>query len=453
MADTADGRMDRRRMLVLASGGLLASVAATAVPAQSIPAAGDLIPDLVGRWNVSFRVPSGTATTVWIVEPTTAGSTSVGTVGPNPVALSIREAWLKDGTLTLRGTTNMGDAILTARMDPARLEGRFQAGATSGTFVAAKRGDVRVHSVLEMFDQAVGLFEETLFTPLPFDAAWQARREELRSAMASAAATEREMVVAVRTLIAATGLSHNGYQIDEFSPPLAGASSVVTWRRLRGSIGYIKIASFTESLVDRADLDRAFAELAGTKGLVVDLQGNTGGNLGLALRLGDHLFDRSTETGRFASRKALNATQATTMDQLAPEAFAPFDDYAVTAFQDALDETGAVSLVTGGRAPHYAAPVALLIDGDSASTTEGMASVIKETGRARLFGVKSAGQMLSSRRLAALDGYTLRVAYADFRTPAGLVVEGVGVSPHQEVTGGGSRPLDAASAWLRGLSR
>ena len=88
------------------------------------------------------------------------------------------------------------------------------------------------------------------------------------------------------------------------------------------------------------------------------------------------------------------------------------------------------------------------MDNGCASTTEAMAAVIKESGRARLFGAATAGRMLSSRRLTVMDGYTLRIAYADFRTPGGLDVEGVGVTPDQ-VAGDGDAAVRAATSWLR----
>jgi C-terminal processing protease CtpA/Prc len=53
--------------------------------------------------------------------------------------------------------------------------------------------------------------------------------------------------------------------------------------------------------------------------------------------------------------------------------------------------------------------------------------------------------MLSSRHLPVLDGYTLRIAYADFRTPGGLNVEGVGVTPDQ-TAGAGDAAVFAATA-------
>jgi len=439
------GGVNRRQTLI--GLGAIVSVTPALIAARQI--AGDWIPELAGRWDVVFTVRTGDLATVWVIEQTPSGTTSVATVGPNPMALSLREVRRAGRTVRLSGPTSVGEAVLEATLDPARLSGRFTAGDLGGTFVATRRPDVRSHSVEEIFDQTITTFEEMLFTPVPFDAAWATRKAELRATLEGA--TERDLVRVVRTLIASTGLSHNDYTLEPSRPPSsAGGPSepAVTWRRLDRRVGLVRIAGFIEGSEARDLLDDAFADLAETRGLVVDLRGNSGGNLGLAMWLGDRLFADQTRVGSFATRRALDAVGVATMDALPDDAYDTFDGYEVEAFQDALTHAGAVRITTGGRAPNYSAPVALLVDNRCASTTEAMAAVIKENVRARLFDAATAGRMLSSRRLPVLDGYTLRVAYADFRTPGGAVVEGVGVSPDQ-TAGEGEAAIRAATTWLR----
>ncbi len=73
--------------------------------------------------------------------------------------------------------------------------------------------------------------------------------------------------------------------------------------------------------------------------------------------------------------------------------------------------------------------VALLIDGGCGSTTEAFAAVIQELHRAVLVGRKTAGAMLSSTEVQLSSDWVVRIPEADFHTPAGKRVEGVGVSP------------------------
>jgi C-terminal processing protease CtpA/Prc len=259
------------------------------------------------------------------------------------------------------------------------------------------------------------------------------------------------MVRAVRTLVAAARLSHNNFYIPGRSD--SGTATIspvpaVTWQRMENGLGYISITSFVEDRAERDRLDVAFADLADAPGLVIDLRGNGGGNLSLAMRLGDHLFGAGTKAGYFATRTRLDAAGVISMDELPQSAYVPFEAYTIDAFQSALAETGAVSLVTGGRAPLYAGRVALLINGASASSSEAMAAVLKESGRARLFGTRSAGEMLSSKVFAIDDAYVMRLAFADFRTPRGAVVEEVGVTPDEVVGGDEAAVMAAATRWL-----
>lgn len=433
-----------------------AAVAQTGTPAPQAAAvampAGTLILELMGRWDLSFRSPQANLDTVWVVEPSAQGATSLGAVGNNPVGLSVNDARLSNGVVSLSGTTSIGPLAITGRLEDNRIVGTFTAGSVQGDFTAQRRVDVRRTPLVQIFDKAVGTFEQSLFTSAPFDSAWQMRREDMRTQLEAPAATERDMVRAVRTLVAAARMSHNNFYIpatSEAEAEVARTSPAVTWRRLEGDLGYIRIDSFVESPVERDRIDAAFAELSDTRGMVIDLRGNGGGNLGLGMRLGDHLFPANTSAGLFATRKGMDAAGVPSMDRLSISSYRAFDGYALDQFQAVLAEAGAVSLVTGGRAPLYAAPVALLIDAESASTSEAMAAVMKESRRARLFGATTAGSMLSSRPFPVEDGYVLRVAFADFRTPGGAVAEEVGVAPDQVVRGRPEAVLAAATRWLQ----
>lgn len=452
-------KMKTRMVTVLALAFAVQTSAAVAQTGAQTPRmatvaipSGPLIPELMGRWDLSFRSPQANLDTVWVVEPSAQGATSLGAVGNNPVGLSVNDARLSNGVVSLSGTTALGALAITGRLEGDRMVGTFTAGSVRGDFTAQRRVDVRSTPLVQIFDKAVGTFERSLFTPAPFDAAWQTRRTEMRAQLEAPGATERDMARAVRTLVAAARMSHNNFYIpatSEAQAETARTSSAVTWRRLDGGLGYIRIDSFVENPVERDRIDAAFAELSDTRGLVIDLRGNGGGNLGLAMRLGDHLFPANTPAGLFATRKGLDAAGVASMDRLPAASYRAFDGYSVDQFQAVLADAGAVSLVTGGRAPAYAAPVALLIDANSGSASEAMAAIMKETRRARLFGATTAGAMLASRTFPVEDGYVLRVAFADFRTPGGAVAEEVGVVPDQAVRGGPEVVLAAATRWLQ----
>ena len=50
--------------------------------------------------------------------------------------------------------------------------------------------------------------------------------------------------------------------------------------------------------------------------MIIDLRGNTGGTLSVAMRLGDFLFAKQTAVGFFATREGLKRNKAVSMDAL-----------------------------------------------------------------------------------------------------------------------------------------
>jgi carboxyl-terminal processing protease len=85
------------------------------------------------------------------------------------------------------------------------------------------------------------------------------------------------------------------------------------------------------------------------------------------------------------------------------------------------------------QANPYTGPVAVLIDGMSASTSEVFSSGIQEMGRAVIVGERSAGLALPSFIQKLPTGALFQFAIADFKTPKGVLVEGRGVIPDVEV--------------------
>jgi carboxyl-terminal processing protease len=83
----------------------------------------------------------------------------------------------------------------------------------------------------------------------------------------------------------------------EEAPASLPEGPLVTWRRLEGGAGYLRIAVWAAGRgVDEA-VDEALAELAGCKPLVLDLRGNPGGNLVLASRTRARFLREETALG------------------------------------------------------------------------------------------------------------------------------------------------------------
>ena len=104
----------------------------------------------------------------------------------------------------------------------------------------------------------------------------------------------------------------------------------------------------------------------------------------------------------------------------------------------------------------FGGPVAVLVDGSSASTSEIFAGGLKDLGRARIFGTRTAAAALPSviTRLPNGDGF--QYAVANYISQGGKPLEGNGVVPDVEVkltrasaAGGHDSVVDAALDWIR----
>src|SRR4029079_2869049 len=81
----------------------------------------------------------------------------------------------------------------------------------------------------------------------------------------------------------------------------------------------------------------------------------------------------------------------------------------------------------------YTGTVVILVDGESASTSEIFAGGLQELGRATVIGERSVGAALPSVFQRLPTGALFQYAIADFKTPKGVLIEGRGVIPNVEV--------------------
>ena len=173
----------------------------------------------------------------------------------------------------------------------------------------------------------------------------------------------------------------------------------VQYRTLEPGIGYIQIKQFQSSTSD--ELDEALAEMrkeGPPKGLVLDLRGNPGGLLDQAAQVADHFLQRGaivTTVGGSEGREEKRAKRL-------------------------------------GTEPNY--PIVVLVNGSSASASEIVAGALKNHDRAVLVGQTTFGKgsvQLVFSRIAG--GAALKLTIAQYLTPGGISIQGVGVTPDIEL--------------------
>jgi carboxyl-terminal processing protease len=193
------------------------------------------------------------------------------------------------------------------------------------------------------------------------------------------------------------------------------------WRRLPGDIGYVRFNAFFDPEGLARTMEEAIKGCRDCRGFVVDVRGNPGGIGGLAMGV----------AGWFTDQSGL---------QLGTEYLRGLT----------------IKLVIFPRPDPFRGPLAVLVDGCSASTSEILAGGLKDIKRARLFGTRTAAAALPSviDRLPNGDGF--QYAIANYISQGGQPLEGIGAIPDEEVRvtrrqllEGKDPALDAAVQWIR----
>jgi carboxyl-terminal processing protease len=163
-------------------------------------------------------------------------------------------------------------------------------------------------------------------------------------------------------------------------------------------VAYLKVSSFQKTTA--ADLEAALRRLdaAGMRSLVVDLRGNPGGLLSAAVDVADLFLERGLV--------------------VATRGRSPEEDFNYTA----------------SRPGTWRMPLVVVIDGESASSSEIFAGAIRDHGRGTIVGVRSYGKG-SIQGIFPLEsaGMGMRLTTAKFFSPNGHPYSGVGVEPHLPV--------------------
>ena len=151
------------------------------------------------------------------------------------------------------------------------------------------------------------------------------------------------------------------------------------------------------------------------KGIVLDLRGNPGGTLNTVVDVAGQLLDGG-----------------------------------IVLYQlDSEGERSEWRASSGGLATDL--PLAVLVDGGSASGSEVLAGALRDRGRAPLIGTTTYGKGSVQIVRELSDGSALRVTSTRWLTPDGHLIEGVGLTPDIEVEGADAQ-LERAIDYILELS-
>jgi carboxyl-terminal processing protease len=186
--------------------------------------------------------------------------------------------------------------------------------------------------------------------------------------------------------------------LEQLEQRLEGPAGAPVRAELLGDgVGYVAIHVFSAAVPALVYSALRALEADGARRVILDLRGNPGGELAAFLEL----------AGDFLPLGALLVT----MD----------------------DTDGDRTAHRSRRAQAYHWPVAILVDGGTASAAELFAGCLHSHGRAVLVGATTYGKGQGQRLVPALDGSSAQATTAaSFTLPHGEVVDGCGVCPDIE---------------------
>jgi len=168
---------------------------------------------------------------------------------------------------------------------------------------------------------------------------------------------------------------------------------------LNDSVGYVRHADFTDGCYDdmRAAIERLRAEQE-LKGLVLDYRNNGGGILQEAVKIVSLFTPKGTEVVSTKGRvESENKTFRTELDPLLPDV-----------------------------------PIVVLVNGNTASSSEIVAGALQDMDRAVIMGQKSFGKgLVQSSRPIGYDAY-VKMTTAKYYIPSGRCIQNIDYSEHRE---------------------
>ena len=165
---------------------------------------------------------------------------------------------------------------------------------------------------------------------------------------------------------------------------------------LDDQVGYISVSEFDDVTYDQFKSALDSLEAQGMAGLVIDLRNNPGGNL-----------DTVTDM----------------LKLLLPEG----------PIVSITDKNGDTEEITCDGSNEFTKPLAVLVNQYSASASEVFCGAVQDYGIGSIVGVTTFGKGVVQQLMDLGDGTCLKVTIAEYYTPRGRSINGIGVEPDVEV--------------------
>jgi carboxyl-terminal processing protease len=166
-----------------------------------------------------------------------------------------------------------------------------------------------------------------------------------------------------------------------------------------GGIGYVEITQFSERTGEEFKAALAGLEKQGLRALVLDLRDNPGGLVDAAIDVCNEFFNK---------------------------------DELIVYTQGRAPDSRENFRADGGH-PRRDYPIAILVNGGTASAAEIVSGAMKDTKRAVIVGEKTFGKGSVQSVLQLQNGEGLKLTTARYYTPSGVTIHQKGITPHVEL--------------------
>ncbi len=166
---------------------------------------------------------------------------------------------------------------------------------------------------------------------------------------------------------------------------------------IRDNVGYIRVKNFGEQTYSEFMIAMAQLSVEGMESLVIDLRGNRGGYMHIAIQMANEFLP---------ARQLIVYTQGRK---------SPREDY-----------------YSDGRGSFAKLPVVVLIDEGSASSSEILAGALQDNDRGTIVGRRSFGKGLVQQPMEFKDGSVVRLTVARYYTPSGRCIQKAYQPGHDE---------------------
>ena len=187
----------------------------------------------------------------------------------------------------------------------------------------------------------------------------------------------------------------------------------VEYQMLEDRVGYVAVSQFDVVTADQFKAAVDDLEKQGMKKLLVDLRNNPGGVLDAVVDMLDYILpdDLIIEGDKDLVR---TNTEATLLVYMADKNGKGGQEYASDGHS--LD-----------------IPMAVLVNGESASASEVFTGAMKDYGRATVVGTKTFGKGIVQNLIPLDNGTAIKMTTAHYYTPSGFDLHGKGIEPDVEV--------------------